>query len=571
MNSWFKGLKGKLVGAAILPVVGFALLGFVSFTNLTAISEQSVDAYERMIPNTATVGSAIADRASVGYFLWGAVGTYDSPEDHKRFLSRAEESLKHFNDSIKTYQSIKSEPSEAEIYAKMKGSVDNFSPLTEKVLEHIKKGTPEDRKAAFDYINGGEWHVNSIEVRKGLELIEKDIQAQAHRDEAKLLNQVREIKNITLFASLAAVFLTMGVLLWIAHRVSNSVATANEKINSASTQVAAAIEQLTAAGQDLSHSSTSAAASLEETVASLEEISSMVQMNSDNAKQAASLSFSSKDSAEKGEKEIRNLVDHMQGISQASKKIEEIINVIDDIAFQTNLLALNAAVEAARAGEQGKGFAVVAEAVRALAQRSASAAKDITVLIKDSVEKIEEGTMVADKSGTMMSEILTSVKKVSDLANEISAASAEQTTGIQQVSKAMNQLDHSAQSNAASSEEIASTSEEISSQAMQMQHLIDELGFVIMGPQTGSVTTASRSKEAPIEKIESKTFALQKTKTTSAPTPAKAEVKPKTLPKPAASAAPAPKQMTKSASKSAEVIPFDDDDDRGQVGDASGF
>ena len=204
-------------------------------------------------------------------------------------------------------------------------------------------------------------------------------------------------------------------------------------------------------------------------------------MNSDNAKQAEALSMTSKERAENGETEIKNLIDSMTEISQASKKIEEIITVIDDISFQKNLLALNAAVEAARAGEQGKSFAVVADAVRALAQRSAESAKGISALIRDNVDKIERGMTVADKSGAVLTEIVTSVKKVSDLNGEIATASGEQTTGIQQVGKAMNQLDRGSQENAAASEEIAATSEQISMQAKQMHSLVQDLDILVSG------------------------------------------------------------------------------------------
>jgi methyl-accepting chemotaxis protein len=283
-----------------------------------------------------------------------------------------------------------------------------------------------------------------------------------------------------IIAIIGTIVLLVAVL-FIARYIAKAVTSITNRLSETGDNVTVAIEQLSLAGQSLSQSASESAASLEETVAALEEMSSMVRMNSDNAKQAAQLSSQSSESAHKGEVEMTSLMQSMEDISKSSKEIEEIINVIDDIAFQTNLLALNAAVEAARAGEQGKGFAVVAEAVRALAQRSAVAAKDINTLIKSNVTKIENGTLQANRSGDVLKSIVTSVKKVSDLNLEISTASEEQATGIQQISKAMNQLDASVQSNAASSEEIAGTSTDISNQANVMKASTDEMNVFVHG------------------------------------------------------------------------------------------
>ncbi len=261
-----------------------------------------------------------------------------------------------------------------------------------------------------------------------------------------------------------------------------------QKLNGITGRLRTAGENLARAGQDISTSSHSlstassqAAASLEETTASTEEMSSMIHLNSQNAEQAKDLSVECERRARQGQGEVQHLIRAMSEISASSKKIEEIISVIDDIAFQTNLLALNAAVEAARAGEQGKGFAVVAEAVRALAQRSATSAKEISDLIRESVEKIREGATVAEKSGASLSEIVVSVEKVSSLNSEVSSASKEQSQGVESINRAINELDKVTQQNAASSEEAAAASEKLNQQSEDLHVLVEELFATIEG------------------------------------------------------------------------------------------
>lgn len=281
---------------------------------------------------------------------------------------------------------------------------------------------------------------------------------------------------------LCAIFITVGSIILgmlFSNYINKTLTIIAEKIRGSSEQTSVASHELSSASTSLSQGATESAASLEETVSSLEELSSMVKLNSDHAKEANTLSRKSLESAELGEKEITNLLSAMSNMEKSSKKIEEIINVIDDIAFQTNLLALNAAVEAARAGEQGRGFAVVADAVRNLAGRSAVAAKDINNLIKENVEMTESGVRIANTSGTTLKQIVESAKKVSDLNAEISAASQEQANGIEQISKAMNHLDQAIQSNASSSEEVASSAQEMSVQSDCLIETVQELkGFV---------------------------------------------------------------------------------------------
>jgi methyl-accepting chemotaxis protein len=244
------------------------------------------------------------------------------------------------------------------------------------------------------------------------------------------------------------------------------------KIKSGAESVSNGAGEISQGNTDLSQRTEEQAASLEETASSMEQMTATVKHNADNACQANQLALGARDQAEKGGQVVGEVVSAMGEINSASKKIADIIGVIDEIAFQTNLLALNAAVEAARAGEQGRGFAVVAGEVRNLAQRSATAAKEIKVLIADSVSKVKQGSQLVDQSGQDLGEIVTSVKRVSDIVAEIAAASQEQASGIEEVNKAILQMDEMTQHNAALVEQAAAASESMNEQARNMKEMV---------------------------------------------------------------------------------------------------
>ncbi|MBK8233472.1 MAG: MCP four helix bundle domain-containing protein [Candidatus Eisenbacteria bacterium] len=252
----------------------------------------------------------------------------------------------------------------------------------------------------------------------------------------------------------------------------DAVRTALNDVRETADAVASAADQLAAASESISSGAQEQASSLEETASSLEEITSTVKQNADSAQQANQLASGARDVAEKGGRVVGDAVNAMGEINQSSKQIADIITTIDEIAFQTNLLALNAAVEAARAGEQGRGFAVVASEVRNLAQRSAGAAKEIKALIQDSVRKVENGAELVNASGQTLSEIVTSVKRVTDIVQEIAAASREQSVGIDQVNTAVTQMDTVTQANASQTEELSATAETLSAKGRQLQTLV---------------------------------------------------------------------------------------------------
>lgn len=357
-----------------------------------------------------------------------------------------------------------------EVFKELEREPDGF-------LEETHYSTNEKVVTGYAKLEGDKW-VDSIGWTSLIHIPSKELNAE-----------IIAAENFFI-ACLAAMIVAFSVFLfWVLNKLTQQLTDLIQQLNSAGKEVQAASSQQGAASQQVSNGSTQSASALEETVSSIEELSSMVKLNADHAKEASHLSNASRESAETGEREIRSLIESMSEISKSSKRIEEIINVIDDIAFQTNLLALNAAVEAARAGEQGKGFAVVAEAVRNLAQRSAAAAKDINTLIKESVEKISNGSKIADASGEVLKNIVASVKKVADLNQEISSASQEQANGIGQISKAMNELDSSTQQNAASAEEMAAAAEELSAQSEQLRDLVNRFSNIVEGTRGKNVTT----------------------------------------------------------------------------------
>jgi len=266
-----------------------------------------------------------------------------------------------------------------------------------------------------------------------------------------------------------------GSLLSLAEGVNallDSMTTIVSEIKVAAEEIFTSASEISNGNTDLSSRTEQQAANLEETASSMEELTSTVKLNADNAKQANVLADKASSVATNGGALIQQVVQTMNDINQSSKKISDIIGVIDGIAFQTNILALNAAVEAARAGDQGRGFAVVASEVRTLAQRSANAAKDIKTLIGDSVQKIESGNLLVNKSGDTMNEIVNSIKRVNDIMSEIAAASNEQSSGIEEISTAVSQMDEMTQQNAALVEEAAAAAESLQSQADQMSRRV---------------------------------------------------------------------------------------------------
>jgi methyl-accepting chemotaxis protein len=310
--------------------------------------------------------------------------------------------------------------------------------------------------------------------------------------------------------------------------MQKNLATVVSNVRTGAEGVATASAEISQGNNDLSARTESQASALEETAASMEELSSTVKQNADSARQANQLAANASTVAIRGGEVVGQVVETMKGINESSRKISDIISVIDGIAFQTNILALNAAVEAARAGEQGRGFAVVASEVRSLAGRSAEAAKEIKILINTSVERVEQGTALVDEAGSTMSEVVASIRRVTDIMGEISAASNEQALGVSQIGEAVTNMDQVTQQNAALVEQMAAAASSLKSQA---QELVQTVAVFKLNAIESTVRTQVRSAQAksiPIAGMERRVSPATNAK------PKAAAVKTVSLPKPKA-------------------------------------
>ena len=294
----------------------------------------------------------------------------------------------------------------------------------------------------------------------------------------------------------------MGRLLSALKDMSAYLTRTVSDVRTSTDTIATASSEIAAGNLDLSSRTEQQAASLEETASSMEELSSTVKQNADNARSANALVMTASSYAEEGGAAVHKVVETMGDIKESSRKISDIIGVIDSIAFQTNILALNAAVEAARAGDQGRGFAVVATEVRNLAQRSAAAAKEIKVLINDSTDKVDTGGRLVDEAGLTIGKVVSSVKQVSDIMGEIAAASEEQSAGIDQINQAIVQMDEVTQQNAALVEQSAAAAASLQEQASGLERAVSV--FVLSGKQVSAAPKKAAPARPPVTRLAAK-------------------------------------------------------------------
>lgn len=473
-------LKTKLILLCIFLLTATAVVGLTSHHTAKGISAEYENLTNRTLPAETQVSRFYEKFLVIRMNLRNLGLPGVTKEDAQQSLALITQNLNEIKKIQKEYEALGFSPQQKELYRNQIKAWEDFTAVGKRVLALNESGTPESKEAMTKIFFDDCPKYADLFTKATLKL-----SAYHHEEVIRRSNFAKAIASDGLQANLflVATAIVLGLLLTylFSSSLSKTLINISSSLSESATKTSKSAYQLSSSSQQLSFSANQVAASLEETVASIEELTSMVRLNTESAQTANSLSQKSQKAVENGEKEISKLIHSMSEIANGSKKVAEIINVIDDIAFQTNLLALNASVEAARAGEQGKGFAVVADAVRSLAQRSASAAKDISLLIKTNVEQSTEGAKIADSSILVLNEIMLSVQKVAQLNSEIANASKEQSHGLEQISKAMNQLDQAMQGNAQSSESISNLSQDMTGQGDQLAQLVSGLNQVVRG------------------------------------------------------------------------------------------
>lgn len=486
-----------LSGFLILIVAGLGAFSLIQSSRLFAMVDHTAN---RQVP--AVRHMVTADMLHDGLRAVVIEGYLASiKKDQKRInelVAEAKEKSKEFHEHLAKIENLGLSDKIISSVQQSKPSLTAYTELSIEIvslLDGENYQLAEDKKSVFDE--------SFSKLETDLENLGGLIEAEANQVSTSGSNVLFITATITVMGTILGLLLSIISLRHLRRSVSHFLSHVVQN----SGNISEASERLVVSNQNLTASVTESSASLQETVASLEEVSSMVKLNSDNARKASEVSVNSRISAELGEKNISELQTAMREINASSKKMEEIISVIDEIAFQTNLLALNAAVEAARAGEQGRGFAVVAEAVRSLAQRSAGAAKDISQMIKESVVKIEKGSHIVTESREALVAIFDSVKQIAELNQQIANASEEQSSGIRQISEAMNQIDAATQQNAHSAHELAAVTNTVVEQVSDLDKTIGDLQVQFLGEKVSEKSKDEvKTKVLPFKKPTSDDF-----------------------------------------------------------------
>lgn len=476
---WIKGLKisSKLAILIALGVFFVMLVGSVGFFYTNKACNDMAAFYKGAFKPLAAISDMnrlVQSNAAQTYEFILEKNTAKRAEIKEGIVGNYEK----LDENIKKYENHDLTEEDKKDVETLRDAVKTCKEMRFKALAFASSG---NEKAALMTLKYGEAKMEKIieNLNELVAMAEKegdDINAQNDKDTA--------MANIIVVSS---ILLALGILIslgiMILNTITKPIKAAIDSLNSGSEEVSSAASQVSAASQSLAEGSSEQAAAVQETSATLEETSSMVHQNRENTQEAASLAKQAKQFAEKSNDEMSKMSVSMMELKNSSNEIAKIIKVIDEIAFQTNILSLNAAVEAARAGDAGKGFAVVAEEVRNLAQRSAQAAKDTTVIIESNIDLSESSVNISKAVKESVESIAEQATKVSDLLEEISVATNEQASGVEQINKAVSQMESALQSNAATADQSASASRALQEQAINVREIVSSLMVLVDGAE----------------------------------------------------------------------------------------
>ncbi|MGZ5202272.1 MAG: methyl-accepting chemotaxis protein [Telluria sp.] len=518
-----------IAGFLVLAVLG-AIVAGIGIFNMGRINDKASDLYQKELLGISYVKEANIDLIYIGRALRNVM-LASSDKDRQAAVAKIDEARNLMHDNLAKARPLFYLETSKQSFARLDNELQHYEKVVEEAVKRTKEEALQENRVSVAYLmetvvpaaNVADDHLTELtrQKEKNADAAAADAMSlyQSSRTTMLLLVLGSAVAGIGLgalltrgltrqlggepayageiAASIAAGDLAVSIdlrdgdrdsMLFAMKKMRDSLSGIVGQVRAGTDTIASASSQIASGNLDLSSRTEEQASSLEETASSMEELTATVKQNAENARQANQLAASASQVAERGGDVVSKVVDTMASINGSSKKIVDIIGVIDGIAFQTNILALNAAVEAARAGEQGRGFAVVASEVRTLAQRSAAAAKEIKLLIDDSVSKVDAGAKLVDHAGETMGEIVTSVRRVTDIITEITSASLEQTAGIEQINIAITQMDEVTQQNASLVEEAAAAAESMQEQSAKLAAVVAVFKLDTMAPALAAPT-----------------------------------------------------------------------------------
>ena len=525
------------LGFLAIVVLG-AIVAGIAIYNMSQMNERAKRMYQKELLGISYVKEADVDQVSLGRSLRGAM-LASTDEQRASMLANVDKYRQELQEDLDKARPLFHSDEGKRIFAEADAQLRDYDGLIADIVKRVKAEPLQPKRDSVDYLFGTFLPKSQALDAKLTDLVHnKENMAQetnlsnknAYEDSRATLlvlvalsalagtgfgilitrSLTRQLGGEPAYAAEVAGRIADGdlstdvqlragdetSLLFAMKSMRDRLARIVSEVRQGTDAIASSSAEIASGNLDLSSRTEQQASSLEETASSMEELTSTVKQNADNARQANVLAQTASNVAGQGGDVVAQVVQTMGSINDSSKKIVDIITVIDGIAFQTNILALNAAVEAARAGEQGRGFAVVAGEVRTLAQRSAAAAKEIKALIGDSVDKVEAGTRLVDQAGSTMHEVVSSIQRVTDIMAEISAASQEQTSGIEQINQAISQMDNVTQQNAGLVEEAAAASEALQNQAGRLAELVSVFRLGDRAPTAATVAPAAPVRAA---------------------------------------------------------------------------